>query len=108
MINIRDWHAPGTAYDVERRVYGTHCERGTWGAKYVDSLEKYLAWGSLFLMAMLVFAVWSAVAPDDVSWAIPSITGGVGLIQLVTVFHTQPTKDLQRNLMNLTTYRRHT
>ncbi len=64
-----------------------------------------IVWGSLFLVATLVFAVWSAVDPDDVSWAIPAITGGVGLIQLVTVFHTQPTKDLQRNLMNLTTYR---
>jgi hypothetical protein len=64
-----------------------------------------IIWGSLFLVATLVFAVWSAVDPDDVSWAIPAITGGVGLIQLVTVFHTQPTQDLQRNLMNLTTYR---
>jgi hypothetical protein len=64
-----------------------------------------IIWGSVFLVATLVFAIWSAVDPDDVSWVIPAITGGVGLIQLVTVFHTQPTKDLQRNLMNLTTYR---
>jgi hypothetical protein len=64
-----------------------------------------IAWGSLFLIATLVFAVWSALDPEDVSWVIPAITGGVGLIQLVTVFYTQPMKDLQRNLMNLTTYR---
>lgn len=63
-----------------------------------------IAWGSAFLIATLVFAVWAAVDPD-VSWAIAAITGGVGLIQLVSAFYTQPMKDLQRNLMNLTTYR---
>ncbi|HWQ02025.1 MAG TPA: hypothetical protein VN449_07910 [Gaiellaceae bacterium] len=63
-----------------------------------------IAWGSAFLVATLVFAVWAAVDPD-VSWAIPAITGGVGLLQLVSAFYTQPMKDLQKNLMNLTTYR---
>ena len=33
IINIRDWHEPGDAYDLERRVYGSHCESGTWGAR---------------------------------------------------------------------------
>lgn len=64
-----------------------------------------IAWGSVFLIATLVFAIWAAVDPEDVSWAIPAITGGVGLIQLVSAFYTQPMKDLQRNLMNLTAYR---
>ncbi len=64
-----------------------------------------IAWGSVFLIATLVFAIWAAVDPDEVSWVIPAITGGVGLIQLVTAFYTQPMQDLQRNLMNLTTYR---
>lgn len=64
-----------------------------------------IAWGSVFLIATLVFAIWAAVDPDEVSWVIPAITGGVGLIQLVTAFYTQPMKDLQKNLMNLTTYR---
>jgi hypothetical protein len=64
-----------------------------------------IAWGSVFLIATLVFAIWAAVDPGQVSWAIPAITGGVGLIQLVTAFYTQPMKDLQKNLMNLTTYR---
>jgi hypothetical protein len=64
-----------------------------------------IAWGSVFLVATLVFAVWAAVDPEEVSWAIPAITGGVGLVQLVSSFYTQPMKDLQRNLMNLTTYR---
>jgi hypothetical protein len=64
-----------------------------------------IAWGSVFLIATLVFAVWAAVDPGAVSWAIPAITGGVGLIQLVSAFYTQPMQDLQKNLMNLTTYR---
>jgi hypothetical protein len=42
VINIRDWHAPGAAYDAERRVYGAHCEPGTWGVRYLDGLEQYL------------------------------------------------------------------
>jgi len=64
-----------------------------------------IGWGSVFLVATLVFAIWSAIDPSQVSWAIPAITGGLGLAQLVTAFFTQPMKDLQRNLMNLTTYR---
>jgi hypothetical protein len=42
VINIRDWHAPGDAYDAERRLYGAHCEPGTWGVRYLDGLEQYL------------------------------------------------------------------
>ncbi len=42
VINIRDWHEPGDAYDAERRSYGPHCEGGTWGASYIEGLEKYL------------------------------------------------------------------
>ncbi|OPF74677.1 hypothetical protein VT50_0226380 [Streptomyces antioxidans] len=43
LINIRDWHVPGEAYDLERRQYGAHCEAGTWGAAYVDGLTELLA-----------------------------------------------------------------
>lgn len=46
VINIRDWHRPGPSYDEERRVYGCHCEEGTWGARYIDGLRHYLAPGS--------------------------------------------------------------
>jgi hypothetical protein len=46
VINIRDWHRPGPSYDEERRVYGCHCEAGTWGARYIDGLRYYLAPGS--------------------------------------------------------------
>jgi len=42
VINIRDWHEPGDAYDVERRAYGTHCEEDSWGVRYLDGLESWL------------------------------------------------------------------
>jgi hypothetical protein len=43
VINIRDWHEPNESYDEERRIHGRHCEAGTWGARYIDGLETYLA-----------------------------------------------------------------
>src|SRR4051794_21735763 len=42
VINIRDWHESDDAYDLERRLYGSHCERGSWGAGYLDGLGRYL------------------------------------------------------------------
>jgi hypothetical protein len=42
VINIRDWHVPGETYDAERRAYGAHCERGTWGVGYLEGLEGWL------------------------------------------------------------------
>ena len=42
LVNIRDWHTPGEHYDRERRVYGSHCQAGTWGADYVDGLTSLL------------------------------------------------------------------
>jgi nicotinamidase-related amidase len=42
LVNIRDWHTPGETYDRERRVYGSHCESGTWGADYIDGLTDLL------------------------------------------------------------------
>jgi hypothetical protein len=42
VINIRDWHESDDAYDVERRLYGSHCERGSWGAGYLEGLDAYL------------------------------------------------------------------
>lgn len=38
LVNIRDWHTPGELYDRERRVYGSHCQAGTWGAEYLEPL----------------------------------------------------------------------
>jgi hypothetical protein len=42
VINIRDWHVPGRTYDAERRAYGAHCERGTWGVGYLEGAERWL------------------------------------------------------------------
>lgn len=42
LVNIRDWHTPGEIYDRERRVYGSHCQAGTWGADYIDGLTHLL------------------------------------------------------------------
>ena len=42
VINIRDWHEPGPSYDQERCRYGSHCEKGTWGADYIEGLGEYL------------------------------------------------------------------
>lgn len=42
VVNLRDWHVPGREYDVERRVYGTHCEERTWGAEYLDGVAQFL------------------------------------------------------------------
>ena len=41
VINIRDWHINDDIYDGERKSYGSHCERGTWGAAYIEGLERY-------------------------------------------------------------------
>jgi len=38
LVNIRDWHTTSDHYDRERRLYGTHCEAGTWGAEYPAGL----------------------------------------------------------------------
>jgi hypothetical protein len=42
VINVRDWRIPNDSYDGERRVHGRHGERGTWGAAYLEGLERYL------------------------------------------------------------------
>lgn len=42
VINIRDWHEPSASYDQERRRYGAHSEKGTWGADYIEGLGEYL------------------------------------------------------------------
>ncbi|TET96397.1 MAG: hypothetical protein E3J30_11920 [Anaerolineales bacterium] len=42
IVNVRDWHVPSRSYDLERVKYGAHCEANTWGADYIEGLEKYL------------------------------------------------------------------
>ncbi len=46
-INIKDWHVPSDSYDEERRLYGSHCEAGTWEADSLEGFDAYLKpWGS--------------------------------------------------------------
>jgi hypothetical protein len=42
VINVRDWHVASAEYDVERRIYGSHCERGSTGAEYIAGFEHWL------------------------------------------------------------------
>jgi hypothetical protein len=41
LINIRDWHR-SYDHDRERRLYGSHCGAGTWGAEYLQGLTRLL------------------------------------------------------------------
>jgi len=43
ILNIRDWHDASRHYDEERRLYGVHCEAGTWEAEPLEGYEAYLA-----------------------------------------------------------------
>jgi hypothetical protein len=83
---------------TEKRAFDTY--------KWIERSNLFLIWwGSAFLIVTLVLTVLSAVYPDKVSWALPAITGGLSLLQLVTAFYTRPIRDLHRNLMNLTAHR---
>jgi len=42
VIHIRDWHKPSVDYDIERRLYGPHCEERTWEAQPLDGFDRYL------------------------------------------------------------------
>ncbi|RMF80333.1 MAG: hypothetical protein D6737_08360 [Chloroflexi bacterium] len=46
IIHIRDWHEPSNQYDNERKLYGPHCEGGTWYAEPIDGFDEFLCpWG---------------------------------------------------------------
>jgi len=95
------------AYQSERlQEYLTLTEkRSLHTYRWIELSNLFLIFcGAGFLVATLFFAIWSAVDPS-VSWALPAITGGLGLLQLVTVFFRQPMDDLNQNLANLMTYR---
>lgn len=53
-IHIRDWHRPSLDYDVERALYGPHCEADTWESRALDGFETFLS-------------PWSIVPPKDES-----------------------------------------
>ena len=42
IINVRDWHAPSSYYDEERRLYGVHCEAHTWEARPIKGFDRFL------------------------------------------------------------------
>jgi hypothetical protein len=64
-----------------------------------------IAWGSAFLLATLVLTVVAAVWPERVDWSLPAVTGGLSLVQFAGAFISNPTKDLQKNLTNLATFK---
>ena len=64
-----------------------------------------IAFGATFLVATLVLAVAAAVWPEHVRWELTAVTGGVGLLQLVTAFISKPIRDLQQNLTNLAVFK---
>jgi hypothetical protein len=61
--------------------------------------------GCAFLVVTLLFAVLNAVWPDRFGWEIAAITGGIGLVQLVSAFISKPIRDLQQNLTNLAVFK---
>lgn len=64
-----------------------------------------LIFGGVFLSATLVLATLSSVWPSHVKWELASVTGGIGLIQVVSAFFSKPIRDLQQNLTNLAVFK---
>ena len=70
LLNLRDWHVPGSTYDAERRLYSTHCEEQTWGAEYHERVEQASepkAWGRL--TGKLTGRV--CICADALAWCVP-------------------------------------
>lgn len=61
--------------------------------------------GMAFLTLSLVLAVATGLGLGDTSWTLPSVTGGIGLVQVLAVLFLRPAEDLNSNLMRFTTYR---
>jgi hypothetical protein len=51
--------------------------------------------------AFLANAVW----PGTFRWQVAAVTGGIGLIQVVSAFFSKPIRDLQQNLTNLAVFK---
>jgi hypothetical protein len=64
-----------------------------------------IVFGCTFLTVTLVFAVLGTIWPDRFRWEIAAVTGGVGLLQLVSAFVAKPIRDLQQNLTNLAVFK---
>jgi hypothetical protein len=64
-----------------------------------------IVFGGIFLSVTLLFALLNAFRPDRFSWKVTAVTGGIGLIQLVSAFFSKPIRDLQQNLTNLAVFK---
>ena len=42
VIHIKDWHVPSQEYDLERNLYGAHCEAFSWDSEPIDGFDKFL------------------------------------------------------------------
>ena len=62
-----------------------------------------IVFGCTFLSLTLVLSVLNAFGL--VGWQIAAVTGGVGLLQLVSAFVSKPIRDLQQNLTNLAVFK---
>ena len=60
--------------------------------------------GVAFLVLTIVGASLSPFLPD-LDWKLPLVTGGLGILQLVSAFFRRPMADLQKNLTNLATFK---
>jgi hypothetical protein len=62
-----------------------------------------IVFGCTFLALTLVFSVLNAFGIAD--WKVTAVTGGIGLLQLVSAFVSKPIRDLQQNLTNLAVFK---
>ena len=62
-----------------------------------------ILFGCTFLALTLVFSVLNAFGIAD--WKVTAVTGGIGLLQLVSAFISKPIRDLQQNLTNLAVFK---
>lgn len=75
--------------------------------KAIERSNKFLLiWGAIFLSITLFGVVINAIARTEIfNWQSLLVTGGLSLIQLVTVFFRRPMDDMQKNLTNLAIFR---
>jgi hypothetical protein len=73
----------------------------------IKRANTFLIWfGCTFLAVTLLFATLNVIWPGRFGgWQIVAITGGVGMVQLVSAFISKPIRDLQRNLTNLAVFK---
>lgn len=92
--------------DEKLRQYLTLTERRSLDVyERIKKTNTFLIWfGCAFLGTTLVLSILSAFW-HRVDWKISVVTGGIGLLQLVTAFISKPIRDLQQNLTNLAVFK---